>query len=189
MIYRETKGSPLTHQEVDNNFKEMSAISSGLQGVIIHTSPAPTEDGYYRCNVTGTYTNFGNIVVDLSQGITDIFVSDSQTTFTKNVTPIDVTLTGEVESGETEAVEGGKIYTAIETASNNKVVMGTKPLTSTSSGLAGQIAYDTAISDFESRVVADGGVVESLECIPFIDNYLFVCIASNVWKRIPMESW
>ncbi len=173
---------------VNNNADMLEGLEGGYQGNLL-IADTPTEDGYYLAGQSGLYVNAGNLSVNLDWGITFINVSASQTIFSMTVIPVSAQPTGEVVSGNTEAVEGGKIYTSIETAINDKVVMGTKPLTSTSSGLAGQIAYDTAINDFENRVVADGGVVESLECIPFIDNYLFVCIASNVWRRIPLESW
>jgi len=46
---------------------------------------------------------------------------------------------------------------------NNITVTSNVPLLSTSSGLVGQITFDS--------------------------NYVYVCIAPNSWKRIPLTSW
>jgi hypothetical protein len=96
--------------EIDLNTDNIAAVSSGQKGIIEFDSPAPTEDGYYRCGNNGTYTNFGGLVVDLATGINDIFVSVGQTQFDLGITPANTTPTGDVAEGETLAVNGDKIF-------------------------------------------------------------------------------
>ena len=55
--------------------------SSGMKAAIESTSAAPTEDGLYPCTESGTYTNFGGEVVDISGQLVFISVSESQTVF------------------------------------------------------------------------------------------------------------
>lgn len=88
----------------------LSAVESGQKGIIYFDSAAPTEDGYYRCGNDGIYTNYGGLVVDLTTGINDIFVSAVQTQFDLGITPVDVIPTGDIEEGETLAVNGGDIF-------------------------------------------------------------------------------
>ena len=54
-----------------------SVSTSGMKAAIESTSPAPTEDGLYPCTESGTYTNFGGKVVDISRQVVFISVSES----------------------------------------------------------------------------------------------------------------
>ena len=53
--------------------------------------------------------------------------------------------------------------TWVDSNPTNIATAGTAPLTSTSNGVAGQIAYD--------------------------DGYVYICVATNTWKRAPLSTW
>lgn len=91
-------------------FKEYNnaSLMSGYQGVLL-IADTPTEDGYYLAGETGTYTNAGSVIVDLTNGITYINVSDTQTTFSTTVVPFESIPTGDIEEGENLSVNGDKI--------------------------------------------------------------------------------
>lgn len=63
-----------------NNF--LADIVSGFQGSLA-IADTPSADGTYIASESGTYTNAGSLVVDLTTYLTYIVVSDSQTTFEK----------------------------------------------------------------------------------------------------------
>lgn len=58
----------------------LSGVLSGFVGALA-IADTPTEDGIYICSESGTYTNAGSLVVDLTTNLTFISVEDSQTTF------------------------------------------------------------------------------------------------------------
>lgn len=70
----------------------------------------PTEDGWYFAGESGTYTNAGNLVVDISNQLVIIIAEDTQTTFSKIDIPISLTFDNTPISGSTNAVESGGIY-------------------------------------------------------------------------------
>ena len=82
----------------------------GLKAAISAADAAPTEDGLFPCQDTGTYTNFGGLVVDISDTITFISVSNSQTVFKKVEIPITFIADGVVAEGNTSAVSGGTVF-------------------------------------------------------------------------------
>ena len=69
-----------------------SVSTSGMKTAIESTSVAPTEDGLYPCTESGTYTNFGGEVIDITNQLVFISVSESQTVFVKVVIPLNITL-------------------------------------------------------------------------------------------------
>ena len=89
-----------------------SVSTSGMKGAIESTSAAPTEDGLYPCTESGTYTNFGGIVVDVLGQIVFISVSDSQTVFKEVVIPLDNSfgIDSTPTDGSTNAVSSGGVY-------------------------------------------------------------------------------
>lgn len=87
---------------------KVDAAISGYQGVLL-IADTPTVDGSYMAGESGTYTNAGGLVIDLTEGVNYINVSGTQTVFTKTVIPVDTIPTGDVAEGETLAVSGGKI--------------------------------------------------------------------------------
>lgn len=66
----------------------LSGISSGFQDALA-IADTPSEDGLYIASESGTYNNAGSLVVDLTNKVTYIVVSDTQTTFTKVEIPLD----------------------------------------------------------------------------------------------------
>jgi hypothetical protein len=73
-----------------NELHERSLANPLYKGFINLSSPAPSVDGVYVPTVSGTYIEYGNIVVDLAVGYTTISVSGSS--FGKQVNPIDLSL-------------------------------------------------------------------------------------------------
>jgi hypothetical protein len=62
-------------------------LSSGYRGFLA-IADIPTEDGYYYASESGTYTNAGGLVVSLTNTLTIINVSGTQTVFSKVEIPI-----------------------------------------------------------------------------------------------------
>tara|TARA_R110002096_G_C14661308_1_gene728014 strand:+ start:16445 stop:18289 length:1845 start_codon:yes stop_codon:yes gene_type:complete len=60
---------------------------SEFKGVLL-IADVPSDDGWYFAYETGTYTNAGGLVVDLTNGFTIIVVSSTQTVFTQVVFPL-----------------------------------------------------------------------------------------------------
>ena len=99
--------------ETAKNTTDIVALTSGYQGELL-IADTPTADGYYLAGESGTYTNAGGLVIDLTEGVNYINVSGTQTVFTKTVIPVDTIPTGDIAEGETLSVSGGKINTAIQ---------------------------------------------------------------------------
>lgn len=70
-----------TDQEIQN-------VISGFQGTLFLSDPAPAEDGIYFFGESGTYSNFGDIVVDLTQGL--VYGTKTGPVYTKTIIPIDL---------------------------------------------------------------------------------------------------
>jgi lysophospholipase L1-like esterase len=64
--------------------------ATDFKGPIDLSSPAPTVPGYFIPTVSGTYTNFGGLVVDLTLGMTT--VTFDGTAYKKQVVPINLSL-------------------------------------------------------------------------------------------------
>jgi len=99
----------LNADQTDENTINIISLTSGYQGELL-IADTPTSDGYYLAGESGTYTNAGGLVIDLTEGVNYINVSGTQTVFTKTVIPVDTIPTGDVAEGETLAVSGGKIF-------------------------------------------------------------------------------
>ena len=91
---------------------------SGMKGAISTTDATPLEDGLYPCSESGTYTNFGGLIIDLSSTLSFISVSEAQTVFAKVEIPIDITLNSlqsiiedGVISGSQKLTKSGDVYT------------------------------------------------------------------------------
>ena len=75
-----------------NYLKELQLQVNGLVGGFIGSlaiADTPTSDGIYIASETGTYTNAGSLVVDLTANLTYIVVGGTQTTFNKVEIPIE----------------------------------------------------------------------------------------------------
>lgn len=88
-------------------------------------SDTPTEDGWYLASENGTYTNAGGLVVNLSNGLSIISVTEGQTVFSLVVVPIDLSGYVTIEERdkqlfhyEAEFTDGQFINSAGNTASN-----------------------------------------------------------------------
>lgn len=68
---------------------EIAAVVSGFKGSLSLADPTPTEDGVYFFSQTGTYTNFGNLVIDLTQGL--VYGTKVGSTYTETIIPITLT--------------------------------------------------------------------------------------------------
>jgi len=99
--------------ETDDNKVLIDALTSGWRGVLL-IADTPTEDGFYTAGESGTYTNAGSVVVDLTVGITYINVSGTQTVFSTTVIPVEVPLNGVVETGDVEATTGDTVSRALD---------------------------------------------------------------------------
>lgn len=71
-----------------SEFKDvLTGFTSGFQGAL-SKADTPTNDGIYIASESGTYTHAGNIVVDLTEGIT--LIVKSGTAYTKVVIPVNL---------------------------------------------------------------------------------------------------
>lgn len=83
-------------------------LTTGYQGGLA-IADTPSADGFYFATETGTYTNAGSLVTDLSNGINIINVSDTQTTFSLTVVDPNIVPIGVVEADNSEAVSGDAV--------------------------------------------------------------------------------
>ena len=83
---------------------------SGMKGAISLTDPAPLEDGFYPCSETGTYTDFGNLYVDIYQSLSFISVSGTQTVFKLVEIPVSIVKDAVPTSGSTNTVESNGVF-------------------------------------------------------------------------------
>tara|TARA_R110000851_G_scaffold7992_4_gene30694 strand:+ start:459 stop:2774 length:2316 start_codon:yes stop_codon:yes gene_type:complete len=90
----------------------------GLKSAISAADSAPTEDGLFPCQNTGTYSNFGGLAIDVSNTISFISVSGTQTVFKKVEIPVTTTVENIVqESNTTIPVSGNAVVDYITNAS------------------------------------------------------------------------
>jgi hypothetical protein len=94
----------------------------GLKAAVSAADAAPTEDGLFPCQDTGTYTNFGGLVVDISDTITFISVSGTQTVFKKVEIPITITIDATPTEGSVNAVQSGGVFSYSEALAEAKVL-------------------------------------------------------------------
>tara|TARA_R110000796_G_scaffold78532_1_gene175104 strand:+ start:138 stop:2852 length:2715 start_codon:yes stop_codon:yes gene_type:complete len=85
----------------------------GLKSAISAADAAPTEDGLFPCQDTGTYTNFGGLVVDVSDTITFISVAGTQTVFKKVQIPITLVKSATPTEGSTDVLESGGAFDSL----------------------------------------------------------------------------
>ena len=85
---------------------------TSFKGTIAAADATVGADGWYFASDTGTYTNNGGLVIDVSDNIVIIIVSATQTVFSKVEIPITITFDAVPTDGSTNAVtsEGIKAY-------------------------------------------------------------------------------
>jgi len=72
---------------VNANADEIAGFGGGYQGLLL-IADTPINDGYYMAGESGTYTNAGGLVVNLTSKIVFINASETQTVFTLTEIPI-----------------------------------------------------------------------------------------------------
>jgi lysophospholipase L1-like esterase len=99
-----------TVQELANKITTIGDVS--FKGSVASTDATVGSDGWYFAEDSGTYTNNGGLVIDLSNNLAIIIVSNTQTTFSKIDIPLNITFDATPTSGSTDAVtsEGIKAY-------------------------------------------------------------------------------
>jgi len=150
---------------VNANADSLAGLEGGYQGVLL-IADTPTIDGYYLAGESGTYTNAGGLVVDLTDTITFINVSETQTVFTKTEIPLNtVTLTQSVTSGNTtEAVSSDAVYNLDEV----KIIRNHKPTSYKN-------LYDKYAVQYNKYINPANGLIQTLtnaivsDFIPVID--------------------
>ena len=118
----------------------------GLKAAISAADAAPTEDGLFPCQDTGTYTNFGGLVVDVSDTITFISVSGTQTVFKKVEIPITITIDATATDGSTNAIQSNAVFD-IKTALENSIASNQSALI---------VDQDNLVSKLELNVLRQG---------------------------------
>ena len=114
----------MTRTNIEKLANYIGAIStSGIKGAIESTSPAPLEDGLYPCTESGTYTNFGGEVVDISGQVVFISVSDSQLVFTLVEIPLNIVLDSVPTENSTNAIESGGVFDEFKNVKNQQQSM------------------------------------------------------------------
>lgn len=81
----------------------------GFKGKLL-IADIPTSDGWYFAGESGTYTNSGGLVIDISGNLAIIIVSDAQTTFEKVDIPLNIISTDNVVKDSNELIESGGVY-------------------------------------------------------------------------------
>lgn len=143
--------------------------------------PVVTATGTYRyyhpstTNITGVYisvgtaSSSGSVVVDVKKNGTSIFSGTYPTITATNFVSSLVSITSALTSSDyltidvTSAGTGAadlNVYIVIDAAA---ALIVAAPATATSTGAAGQIAYDS--------------------------SYFYVCTATNTWRRATLSSW
>ena len=97
------------------NVEELNAFINtlavlGLKGAISASDTSPTEDGLYPCQDTGIYTNFGGLAVDVSDTVTFISVSETQTVFKLVEVPVGIVKDATPIEGSVNSVESGGVF-------------------------------------------------------------------------------
>lgn len=98
-----------------NTIQELSTFLNTTGDVSFQGSLAiadtPSSDGWYFASESGTYTNAGSLVVDVSDNIVIIIVADTQTTFSKVDIPVTLTIDATPTQSSSNTVQsGGSFY-------------------------------------------------------------------------------
>lgn len=100
-----------TFQELSNFLSTVGSVSFKGDLAIADT---PASDGFYFASESGTFTNAGSLVVDLTNGLSVIIVSGTVTIFDQVVIPLtQPTVSTVLESNTTIAVNGKGVYDEI----------------------------------------------------------------------------
>lgn len=89
------------------------ASSSVFRGSLA-IADTPTLDGWYFASESGTYTNAGSLVVNITNNLVIIIVADTQTTFSKVDIPLSIVFDSVPTESSTNAVESGGVFNALQ---------------------------------------------------------------------------
>ena len=168
---------------LNENADLLDSVASGHIGSILSTDPAPTQDGIYSCIDSGTYTNFGGEVVDLTNQIVSISVESGQTVFNQLITTVpSVQLTGDIAEGETDGVTGGKIFDALlNKASKDSVKLKADVIVGTN------LFNKTDAIDGYYTLYTSGALVISTEY--FTSDYIPILPNTDYYLNLTGNSW
>lgn len=107
-----------------NTIQELATVINTTGDVAFQGSLAiadtPSADGWYLASETGTYTNAGSLVIDISNNVVIVIVSGTQTVFEKIDIPISLTLDSTPTASSTNGVESGGVKTYVDRNVLNK---------------------------------------------------------------------
>jgi hypothetical protein len=90
-----------------------------FKGKVASTDATVTNDGWYFAEDSGTYTNNGGLVIDISNNLAIIIVSNTQTTFSKVDIPLNITFDAVPTDGSTNAPESGGVFDELALKQNS----------------------------------------------------------------------
>jgi hypothetical protein len=172
---RGTVANPLPVQVGDQAvvvFPMLTANGTGTIGGITGFTPA---SAYFGARVTGLPTVDGGL---LSQSInfyptsnvanaarTMMTLEYSNVFIAGNAANSNVTIAGNAANSNVTIAPANDATIKIGGGANTKIIMTTQnvPATATSTGIAGQVAFDS--------------------------NYIYYCVATDTWKRSPLSTW
>lgn len=134
---------------VSSDLTVSRALVSDASGKVAVSTVTSTELGYVSGVTSAIQTQLGTKAPLASP------------TFTGTVTLPSTTSIGNVSSTELGYLDG--VTSAIQTQLNTKLAFASAPATTSSTGTAGQIAYD--------------------------NDYLYICVATNSWKKTALAIW
>lgn len=149
------------HQSFSDLKANFGGVVVGFKGDITPAG-SPSGDGVYFPSESGTYTNFGGIVVDLSQGLSMIVVTGGAST--QIVIPID--LSGYVADTELTITTGKNIFNH-DYVQSDKAVASNGAISNTSGAKA---LIDLPIDDSNSHITVSGFIFSSTNYVAFVDG-------------------
>ena len=90
-----------------------------FRGVLLAADAAVTLDGIYVAGDSGTYTNNGGLVIDVSNQIVLISITGTQTVFEKVEIPVSIVKDATPTEGSANPVESGGVSKFIKVVGNN----------------------------------------------------------------------
>lgn len=153
--------------------------ATGINDVIDGTSSSPTgstpaypaapaADSFLTGNAAGTaWTNRNPAQVRLLLGI-DAASSPKAELYVENITATDIVSLNEltcpqINVGNTVVLAGAAGFVTLPPATGTVAAFTTVPASATATGSAGMMAYDS--------------------------SYLYICTATNTWKRVAISTW
>lgn len=106
-----------TVQELANKITTTGDVA--FKGKVASTDATVGSDGWYFAEDSGTYTNNGGLVIDLSNNLAIIIVSNTQTTFSKIDIPLNIAFDATPTEGSTKAVTSGGMFNVLDGINNN----------------------------------------------------------------------